>query len=299
MPLHKVATVCIITTQLLFLPGGEKRKRKRRKGNFNMKKGLRFLVVGLLMVGLLILAGCGTNTAKEEAKQTPPAEKKVLKVGTDAAYAPFEFVDTNSKITGFDMDLLNAVAADAGYTVEYEAAAFDGLILSLQNGKYDAIISAMTITPERQKAIQFSDPYFLATQIVATKQGSDIKTVNDLKGKKVGVQISTTGQTAVEKLGVDPAKYDTTPDALNDLVNGSLNAVVADSPVVLYFIKQNPSFNLQAIQGDFDKEYYGIGMKLDNKELAGKINASLKKLMDNGTYNEIYKKWFNTDAPKF
>ncbi|MPN11973.1 hypothetical protein SDC9_159282 [bioreactor metagenome] len=99
-------------------------------------------------------------------------------------------------------------------------------------------------------------------------------------------------------MGITPQKYDTAPDALNDLINGGVEAAVIDSPVVAYFIKQNPSKNIVTVSGNFDKEYYGIAVKKDNKELADKINTSLKKLIDNNKYNEIYKKWFNTDAPK-
>jgi len=138
----------------------------------------------------------------------------------------------------------------------------------------------------------------MATQYIATKKDSKIKTVEDLKGKKVGVQNSTTGQMVVEKLGMTPNKYDTVPDAITDLINGGLDAVVADSPVVLYFIKQNPNADVQYIKGNFPKEYYGIALKLGNQELDDKVNASLKKLRENGKYNEIYKKWFNEEAPK-
>ena len=102
----------------------------------------------------------------------------------------------------------------------------------------------------------FSDRYFLATQYIAVKQGSSIKSVNDLKGKRVGVQATTTGQDAVVALGINPNKYETTPDALTDLVNGMLDAVVADSPVVLYFIKEKPNVNVVAIPGDFPKLCY-------------------------------------------
>ena len=261
------------------------------------KKRFSLILVISLIIGVFTLTGCG-STAPVPNASTPPVVPKVLKVGSDIAYAPFEFMDATMKPVGFDIDLLDAVAKDMGYTTKYETSAFDGLPLALGSQKYDAVISAMTITPDRQKTVLFSDKYFLATQYIAVKKGSAIKSVNDLKGKRVGVQASTTGQYAVEALGVKTNKYDTTPDALTDLVNGGLDAVVADSPVVLYFIKEKPSANIVAIQGDFPKEYYGIAMQLDNKDLAAKLNASLKTVISNGEYSKIYKKWFNAEAPK-
>ena len=263
------------------------------------KKSFSQILVISLIIGVFTLTGCGsTPPVANPSSSTPPVVPKVLKVGSDIAYAPFEFMDATMKPVGFDIDLMDAIAKDMGYTTKYETSGFDGLPLTLSSGKYDAAISAMTITPKRAESVLFSDPYFLANQYIAVKKDSSIKSVKDLKGKRVGVQNTTTGQDAVVALGINPKKYDSTPDALTDLVNGSLDAVVADSPVVLYFIKEKPSANIVAIQGDFPKEYYGIAMKLDNKDLATKLNASLKTIISNGKYDVIYKKWFNAEAPK-
>ena len=195
------------------------------------KPKFRLVLTGILCVSLLALAGCGSASAPTA---TPAPAEKVLKIGSDIAYAPFEFMDEQQKATGFDIELIKALGADMGYTkVNIETAAFDGLIPALQAGKYDAVISAMTITEKRAKSVQFSDKYFRAIQYIAMKKGSNFKTLEDLKGKKVGVQLSTTGQEVVEKVGIEPRKFDTTPDAMNDLLNGGVEAVVADGPVVL------------------------------------------------------------------
>ncbi|AHF08246.1 basic amino acid ABC transporter substrate-binding protein [Desulfitobacterium metallireducens] len=266
-----------------------------------MKKLFKAGIASVLVVSLLGLAGCGgTQTAKEPAQKDSgsTSSEKVLKIGSDIAYAPMEYMNEQQKPEGFDVDLMNAIGEDMGYKVNFETATFDGLIPSLNAGKYDAVISAMTITEERAKTVLFTDKYFQATQSIAVKQGSPIKSEADLKGKKVAVQVGTTGQEVVEKMGITPQKYDTAPDALNDLINGGVEAAVIDSPVVAYFIKQNSDKNIVTISGNFDKEYYGIAIKQDNKELADKINTSLKKLMNNGKYGEIYKKWFNGEAPK-
>ncbi len=258
-------------------------------------------VAASLVLALAVLAGCGT-TAKPTGSANVTTESKVLKVGSEVAYAPFEFVDDKTnEPTGFDLELVKAVGKAAGFDqVKIENTAWDGLIPALSNGKVDVVISAMTITDERKKSTLFSDKYFQATQYIAVKEGSSIKGSPDLKGKKVGVQTNTTGQYAAEKLGVQEIKkFDTTPDALNALKIGAVDAVVADSPVVLWFIKQNPDAKVISVSGDFEKEYYGMAMKLGNTQLADKINAGLKQVKADGTYNKLYKKYFNVDAPQF
>lgn len=270
---------------------------QKERGIIMFKPRFRLLLAGLLSLSLLTLAGCGSTPAPAP---TPAPVEKVLKVGSDIAYAPFEFMDEKQQPTGFDIELINALGADMGYTkVNIETTAFDGLLPALQAGKYDCVISAMTITEKRAQSVQFSDKYFRAIQYIAMKKGSNFKTLADLKGKKVGVQLSTTGQEVVEKAGIEPRKFDTTPDAMNDLLNGGVEAVVADGPVVLWFQAQNAKADIVSVEADVEQEFYGIAMKLDNKELGSKMNASLKKLKDSGKYNEIYKKWFKVDAPKF
>ncbi|HZK54584.1 MAG TPA: basic amino acid ABC transporter substrate-binding protein [Desulfosporosinus sp.] len=240
------------------------------------KPKFRLVVVGILSLSLLALAGCGSTS------------EKVLKVGSDVAYAPFEFMDESQKATGFDIELIQALGADMGYTkVNIETSAFDGLIPALQAGKYDAVISAMTITDDRAKGVLFSDKYFLSGQYIAMKKGANFKSLEDLKGKKIGVQLNTTGQYAVEKAGMETKKYDTTPDALNTLLTGGVDAVVADSPVVLWFQAQNESAQIESIDAASGEEFYGIAMKLGNTELGDKMNVSLKKLIENGEYNKI------------
>lgn len=265
------------------------------------KKISRLAIVSLLVLSLIALAGCGSSSANAPAgsSNSGAAAEKVLKVGSDIAYAPFEFMDEKHEPQGFDIELMKAIGEKLGYKVTFETSSFDGLAMSLGNGKYDAVISAMTITEERAKSVLFSDKYFQTVQYIASKKGSSIKTIADLKGKRVGVQLDTTGQFVVEEKGITPKKYDTTPDALNNLVNGGVEAVVADAPVVIYFTEKNPNANIEFVKADVPPEFYGIAFKLGNTELADKVNATLKKFKEDGTYNNIYKKWFNEDAPKF
>lgn len=257
-----------------------------------MKKGLRITLVLILIVSLVAVVGCSSNAAPGEGE-------KILKVGSDIAYAPFEYFDEKQEATGFDIDLMTAIAEDMGYKAVFETAAFDGLIPSLQAGKYDCVISAMTITEERGEVVQFSDPYFSAVQYIAFKKGEKYEKIADLAGKKIGVQLNTTGQFAVEDAGLESMKYDTTPDALNALLIGGVDVVVADNQPVLSFIEANQASDIECITADTEDEFYGIAMQLENKELAKQINATLKKFKENGKYAEIYGDWFKGEVPQF
>lgn len=266
-----------------------------------MKKGIRMALVLMLIVSLIAVAGCSSKApAPAPAGDNKGGDQaKVLKVGSDIAYAPFEYFDEKHKETGFDIDLMNAIAADMGYEVEYETAAFDGLIPALQANKYDCIISAMTIRDDRAESVKFSDPYFKAEQYIAFVDGKSFAKVADLKDVKVGVQLNTTGQFVLEDVGLKPLKYDIMPDALNTLLQGGVEAVVGDNQAILAFIEANPGTALKYVTADTGDEFYGIAFNLSNDELAGKVNASLKKLKDSGKYDEIYKNWFKGDVPKF
>ena len=265
----------------------EKGKKERKRKN---EKGLYISLILVLIVGLVAVMGCSSKT--------PPTGAKVLKVGSDIEYAPFEYFDENNQPVGFDIDLMTAIAEDLGYEVVFESAAFDGLIPSLQQGKYDAVISAMTITEERAKSVAFSDPYFKAVQYIVFKKGGTYEKIADLAGKKIGVQLNTTGQFAAEDAGFEPHKFSTTPDALSALIIGGVDAVIADNQPVLNFIEANQATDIVSIEADTEDEFYGIAFKLDNP-LVEEFNAVLKKFKEDGTYKEIYSKWFAGDVPKF
>jgi len=246
---------------------------------------------------IFVLTGCGGGEEAGKAQGEGETEKLVIKAGADAAYAPMEYKNPESgEVEGFDADLIRAIGEAVGLEVDIKHVDWDGLFPALESGDINCIISSMTITDERKKIVDFSDPYFEATQIIAVRKGSDIKGLEDLVGKKVGVQQNTTGHYAVEELegmkDEDIKKFPTTPDALINLTNGLVDAVVADAPVVLNYIKHNPDAGLVTVTDDFEKEYYGIAVKKGNKELLDKINEGLAKVKKNGTYDELYKKYF-------
>lgn len=244
-------------------------------------KRLLTLVLVVVTLTSVLLAGCG------EAKTTK------VRVATDATWPPFEYVDENTKqIVGFDIDLMNAIAEKAGFEVEYINVAWDPLLAGMAQCQYDASISAMTITEERKQSFNFSDPYFAAGQVVTVNiKNTDILGKDSLTGKVVGAQIGTTGAIEVEKMqGVTLKTYDDIGLAFQDLMNGQIDAVVADNPLALGYVGKNPD-KLKIVGEVFTDEYYGIAVCKTNTELVGKINAALAELKADGTIDALVQKW--------
>jgi polar amino acid transport system substrate-binding protein len=243
-------------------------------------------------------AAPGAATTAPAAAQ--PASGKKFVFASDASFPPMESVDPSTKeISGFDMDLLAAIAKDQGFQYEVKNTAWDGIFAGLESGQYDAIISSVTVTDDRKKSYDFTDPYFDANQgIVVRPDATNIKTGDDLKGKTVGAQIGTTGAIAVKKLaGVTLKEYDTPDLAMQDLVNKNLDAVVVDYPVAANFALQSPQFKgkLQMAGQLVTNEKYGMVVrKGDPKQLLPLFNAGIKDAKANGTYNTIYSKWIGT-----
>jgi len=239
------------------------------------------LVLILILVAT-ILNGCGAVGAK-----------KVI-VATDATWAPFEFVDEKTKaIVGFDIDLMNAIAKEAGFQVEYKNVPFDPLLAGMASGQYDAAISSITITEERKKNMLFSDPYFAAGQLVVVQSSNTtIKSQADLKGKKVGAQVGTTGAEEAQNLGAVLKTYDDIGSAYLDLVNGQIEAVVADNPLAIGYVRKYEG-KLKAVGQPFTNEQYGIAVKKGNEKLLADINRGLKAVQDKGLIKEYEQKWMS------
>ena len=219
-----------------------------------------------------------------------------LRIGTDATYPPFSVAE-GQQFTGFDIDIGNAIARELGVRAVYRNASFDGIFPALQNGTFDLVISAVTITPERAAAMLFSDPYYDAGQLVVTHtKTSGVKTADDLRGKRAGIQINTTAQFELEKRqGIELVKYNSVDLALLDLRNGRVDAVVGDAPTLRYMIRQ--SFrDLKAVGEPFTEEKYGIAMAQGSGELRDAVNDALRRLRESGEYARIYDKWFGAAA---
>ncbi len=242
-----------------------------------MKKIL--LVVSILM-GIFMVA-CGE---KKDGTQ------KVY-VGTNAEFAPFEFLE-GDKVVGFDMDLITEIGKLQGFEVQVQNQAFDGLLPALQAKKIDLIIAGMTVTDERKKAVNFSESYYTASQVIIVPEGNDtIKTYDDLKGKNVGVQIGTTGDTIISEIKeITNTKFNNGSEAVMALLAGKVEAVVIDNEPAKNFVAKNKG--LKVVEAEAVKEDYAIAINKENTELLEKINAGLKTLKENGKYDELVGKWF-------
>jgi polar amino acid transport system substrate-binding protein len=252
-----------------------------------MLKKILFVSLILLAAVSLLLVGC---KKKEEA-----AEMLHIVIATDATWPPMEMVDENKEIVGFDIDLMKAAAEKGGFTVEFQNTAWDGIFAGLAAGVYDAVISSVTITEERKKTMDFSVPYINAGQILILPQAtSGVDELADLKGKSVGAQIGTTGSFEVEKIsGVELLTYDEIGLAFEDLANGRIDAVVADTPVAADYALMNPNYKgrLKIVGEPFTDEYYGVAVKKDNKEILDAINKGLNAILNTDTYKNIENEW--------
>ena len=241
---------------------------------------IRRLLLALVAVSLL----CG---------QAMAAEKFV--VATDCTWPPMEMLDANKQPEGFDVDFIKAVAKAAGFEVDVRNIAWDGIFGGVATGQYDIVASATTITEERQKQFDFSDPYYEVAQAVVLPAGKSIKSLAELKGKKVGGQIGTTGVFVIRKAGVtvDLKEYDDVGLAIQDMLGGRLDAVICDDPVALYYVnkkadtagKLNISFKTE------EKEYYGFTVRKGRKDLVEKLNKGIKEVKASGVEGQLLQKW--------
>jgi len=221
-----------------------------------------------------------------------------LKVGTEPTFPPFDFTDEKTgKIDGFDIALITAMAEKAGYEVEITSVAFDGLIAALQSGNIDIVASAMSITPEREESVKFSDPYIDAGLTIAvTQKDDDIKGEADLKDKVVGVQIGTTGaETANELKASGKVKevktYNTIDVAFLDLLNGAIDCVINDGPVNEAYMNKNEG-KIKIVGDTLVSDQYGFAVAKSNDKLIGELNKALKELIEDGTYDTLVAKYF-------
>lgn len=256
------------------------------------------LLVGLCCL-LVLLTNCGGNNSSTSGTGDTGGAAKTLTVGTEPAFAPFEFKGTNGELQGFSIDLMNAIAKSAGFTVNFQSLPFDGLIPALQGKTIDAAISSMTITKERSQTVDFSRPYFKAGLAIAVRSDNqDITNFVSLENKRIAVQIGTTGAEEAKKVaGAKISSFDSAPLALQELKNGNVDAVINDAPVTLYAIKTANLSGIKVVGQLLTEEFYGIATAKNSPNLAT-INQGLGTVLSNNTYAQIYKKWFNAEPPK-
>ena len=265
---------------------------------------------GVAALSLLAVAACGGGGGEAAAPSTGPAagialvEPGALTVCTHLSYKPFEFKDSSNEIVGFDIDVMDLVAEELGVKqkiVDIDFASMtSGAVFAAK--KCDAALGAVTITEARQKAVLFSDPYFEASQALLAKTDSGITDLASLKGKKLGVQTDTTGQQYAQDNkdanGYEIVVFEDAPSQLAATLSGRVDAAMNDNGLVFDYAKENTA--TKVVKEFNTGEKYGFMVQKDNEsgtKLAEKINDALTKSKDDGKYDEIYKKWFDS-APK-
>ncbi len=262
------------------------------------QQGLTRAAGAVALAGLMALAAAAPAHAGPGVDRIKKAG--VLVVGSDVTYPPFEYME-GSKAVGFDVDIAQAIARELGVKLDYQNTAWDGIFAALKSGKFDMLLSGITITEERKKTfdLAFSKSYFDSGQGVAIKKGGKaVGSAGDLDGKVVGVQINTTGQEAAQKVrGIkEIKKYETLPEALTDLGVGRIDAVVADYPVLLYNAAQAKDKKYEVVEGLIigDPEELGIPVRVAEADLVPVINKVIDDLKKSGEYAKLTKKWFGT-----
>lgn len=277
-----------------------------------MKKKIIAMLTAFMVMGAL--AGCGGSaapkestpaesktestvseetTAGESVAETTTGGKGTLYVGTDATFQPFEYVE-NDEYMGFDIDLMRALGAEMGYDdVEFVNTDFKGLIPGLTAKKFDVIASGMYITDERKESINFTDTYYPGgLSIMVLKDDDSVSGIEDLKDKKVAVQVGTKSVTYLEENYPDikRVEVETNNEMFMSLESGKADAVITGRPAAKVYASQ--SDKVKVLDYPVTEELYGFGIRKEDTELLDEMNAALAAIKENGVYDEISAKYF-------
>ena len=260
-----------------------------------MKKAISVLLMSILLMG--VLAACGTSTEKTSGSGEGE-EKKVLTMGTSADYPPFEYVETakSDEIIGFDVDLANLIANELGYEVEIKDMDFNGLIGAIQADRVDFVMAGMTPTDERKESVDFSDVYYTAKHMIVSAKDSNIKSIEDLEGKTVGVQLSSIQEGKAEEIGetvkIKVEKRTRIPELVQEIKAGRIDAAIIEDTVAEGYFENNPDLAGFTIEdGNEEEAGSAIAFPKDSK-LTEEFNKVLKEKMENGEVDKLIVKWF-------
>lgn len=280
-----------------------------------MKK--RYLVL-LLLIGALVLTACGgggnnsgnndANTgaeggnevAGEAGKGAESVEGKTFIVGLDDTFVPMGFRDENGELVGFDIDLAKEVAERAGFELEFQPVDWNLKEAELDSGNIDFIWNGYSVTPEREKKVAFSEPYLDNKQIIITLADSDVNSKADLAGKTVTVQGESSALEAVQKdeefvasLGGDLVEFPTNVECFRDVEAGRSDAIVVDEVLARDYMKKNGEEKFKVLDEDFGEEVFAVGMRKGDTALVDAVNKALDEMKEDGTFDEIYGRWFS------
>ncbi|WP_236895305.1 MULTISPECIES: amino acid ABC transporter substrate-binding protein [Clostridium] len=265
----------------------------------------KLTVVAIIATLGVSLVACGGNANKSsESKAAKSAlDKDELVIGLDDTFVPMGFKNENGEIVGFDVDLANAVGKKLNKKVKFQSIDWSMKETELNNGNIDLIWNGYSITDERKEKVEFSKPYLSNTQVIVTLADSNIKSKNDLAGKKVGAQNGSTAVDAVEAAGdieksFDGGKLVTFEDnnaALMDLEAKRLDAIVVDEILARYYMKARGEEKYKILTDNFGSEKYGVGIKKGDTKFVEAFNKALDEVISDGTAADISKKWFEQD----
>lgn len=255
----------------------------------------KLILTTFALLCAITLTGCGNGKDAEDG-----TDKKVLKIGIDDTFAPMGF-KKDGKLVGFDVELARAVGKKIDKEVEFQNIDWDLKETELESGNIDLIWNGYSITAQRKEQVLFSDPYMNNRQLIITTDKTGIKTKADIKDKTLSVQKNSSAYDAVMKddafvktlKGGKPTQFDTNNDCFMDLESGRSDAIVVDETLARYYMKQQDNgVTYKVLDEDFGKEEYAVGMRKSDEELAKQINAALKELKEDGTFDKIKAEWF-------
>ncbi len=258
-----------------------------------MKKILAVLLAALMIC--ISFVACSSENKTEDTSDATDDTQATLTMATNAEFPPYEYKEGDN-IIGIDAEVAQAIADKLGMKLEIVDTKFDSIIPGVQSGKYDMGMAGMTVTEERQQSVSFSDSYATGIQSIIVKEGSDIKSVDDLSSKtKIGVQLGTTGDIYAKDDFGDEAvsEYDKGADAVQALIAGKIDCVIIDNQPAKSFVAANEG--LQILETAYAEEDYAICFKKDNTELQTKVNDALNELIADGTVQKIVDKYITAD----
>ncbi|URZ02928.1 ABC transporter substrate-binding protein [Clostridium felsineum] len=264
-----------------------------------MLKKIFSLSVGLCLT-LAMFTGCTSSTTASKDDSLARIQKaKEIVIGIDDTYPPMEFKDKASgKVSGFDIDMANAIAKKLGVKTKFVPNSFDGIFLALKSKKFDVVHSSISITDERKKSMIFSDPYIYGGNAIFVKaDNTTIKNEKDFKGQVVGCEVGTTAQDVLGKMSdiKEVKKYNAMTDAFLDLQNGRIAAVVSDPMVGDYYNVTDPG-KFKKLKSSLTQEPIGVAFRKEDKSLRDAYNKAIKELKKDGTMSKLSEKWFGIDV---
>lgn len=255
----------------------------------------------LLNASLAILLGAGLLSQAFAGEQLKTIQEKgVINVGLEGTYPPFSFVDENGKLSGFEVELSEALAQKLGVKAKIQPTKWDGILAALESKRLDAVVNQVTISDERKKKYDFSEPYTVSgiQALVLTKNKDTIKTAQDLSGKKVGVGLGTNYEQWVKANvpGADVRTYEDDPTKFQDLRVGRIDAILIDRLAALEYAKK--AKDTTAAGEAFSRQEAGIALRKGEPELLAAVNKAIDKLRADGTLAKLSEKYFNADVTK-